>query len=125
MVLDNLFRQNTILGSAAKTATLRNEIITNNLANSDVPKFKAKAVDFEDSLIKALDKFKKTRELDMSDVRATVRHTNENYDYRIDKNNVDVDMEMVNLYQNSVKFDTLINCMQRNSARLTLALTGR
>ena len=125
MIFERMFSQNTILGYAADAASVRNDVIVNNIANNDVPGFKAKAVDFEDSLIKALERYKRTGELDLSDVRASVRHTNANLNYRIDENNVDIDLEMVNLYQNSVKYDAMITCVQSNTKRFTLALTGR
>jgi flagellar basal-body rod protein FlgB len=85
------------MGTAANAASIRNEVIVNNIANSDVPGYKAKAVDFEASLAEALDKYKKTGELDLSRVGPSIRYTNRDYDYRIDKNNVDMDLEMVNL----------------------------
>ena len=125
MIFNKILQQNSILGSAAQAASLRNEIIVNNLANADTPGFKAKAVDFEASLTEALERFKKTGELDLSAARPTIRLINENYNYRVDKNNVDVDLEMVSLYQNSIRFEAMINCSTSNSRRLTLALTGR
>lgn len=124
-MLDKMYNQSDILGAALHATSLRNEIITNNIANNDVPGFKAKKVNFEDSLINALERRKQTGVLDMSDVKPSVHYINEGYNYRIDKNNVDIELEMVNLYQNSVKFDALVNCMQSNSKRMSLVITGR
>jgi flagellar basal-body rod protein FlgB len=125
MILDAIYKQGNIIGTALQAAAVRNDVITNNLANSDVPGFKAKAVDFESSLVKAIDNFKRTGVLDLSGARPSVRTVNKHYNYRIDGNNVDVELEMVALYQNSIKYEAMINCIQRNSARLNLALTGR
>jgi flagellar basal-body rod protein FlgB len=125
LIFDAVYKQGNILSSALHAASVRNDVITNNIANADVPGFKGKTVDFEESLIKALDSFKQTGVLDLSDAKANIRVKNEEYSYRLDKNNVDIELEMVNLYQNSIKFEAMINCVQRNSARLSLVLTGR
>ena len=125
MIFDNMFRQNNILGAAAQASVVRNEVINNNIANADTPRFKANTVDFEQSLIKAIDKFKKTRKLDLSDVEPTLRPVARSFSYRIDKNNVDIELEMVALYQNLMRYEAFINITQRNSQRITLALTGR
>ncbi|MCL2707498.1 MAG: flagellar basal body rod protein FlgB [Defluviitaleaceae bacterium] len=125
MIFDAMFRQNNILGAASNAANVRNEVIVNNIANADVPGFKSKAVDFEASLAEAIDRYRQTGNLDLSGASPSIRLTNENYNYRIDKNNVDMELEMVNLYQNAIKFETFITCMQSNSKRLSMALTGR
>ena len=125
MLFDRMYVQSDILGSALHASFLRNDVIVNNLANSDTPDYKRKAVDFEASLAKALDNYKRTGELDLSNTKPTIRTIYERFNYRIDKNNVDVELEMASLYQNSIKYDTIINSIQNNSRRLSLALTGR
>ena len=125
MIFDRMFVQNDILGAAAQAASVRNEVITSNIANADTPDYKAKAVAFEESLSRAVSRYKKTRTLDLSDVTPAVHEVMKHYNYRIDKNNVDMELEMVNLYQNSVRFDALLNCAQTNSSRLSLAIGGR
>jgi len=125
MLYEKIHEQNSILGSALQAASLRNEVITNNIANDDVPRYKAKTVYFEDSLIRALDARKRTGRLDLSDARPSVRFVNQEYSYRIDSNNVDIELEMVSLYQNSIKYDAMINSVTNNSKRLNLVLNGR
>lgn len=125
MILDGIYEQGKILGAALNASSLRNDVTTNNIANADVPGYKAKAVDFEAALTSALERSERTGIFDLSDATPSVRYTNEGYNYRIDKNNVDIELEMVNLYENSVRFETMINCLQSNSKRLNLVLTGR
>lgn len=125
MIYDRMYVQNDILGAALQAASVRNDVISNNIANNDVPRYKAKTVDFEESLIKALDDKKRTGTLDLTKAEPTIRYTHENFSYRIDENNVDIELEMVNLYQNSVKYDTMINGIINNSKRLNLAISGR
>jgi len=125
MIFDRIYEQSLIMGSALRASSLRNEVIGNNIANNDTPGFKAKQVLFEDSLARALDRRVLPGDLDMSDVKTSVEFINKNFNYRIDENNVDIELEMVNLYQNSIKYEALINCVQSNSKRLALVLTGR
>jgi flagellar basal-body rod protein FlgB len=125
MIFDALYKQGNIMGAALRGTQARNDVIVNNITNNDVPGFKARTVDFEDALARAIDDYKRTGFLDVSKVEPNIRFVNEHYNFRIDKNNVDVEMEMVALYQNSIKFEAMISCVQRNSARLNLALTGR
>ncbi len=125
MLVTALNEQNEILGTALRASAIRNDVMVNNLANGDVPGYKSKTVDFELTLSDALDDWKRTGDLDLSGVKSTVRTENNNYEYRMDENNVDVEMEMVKLYQNSVKYEALINSVLNNSRRLNLAISGR
>ncbi len=125
MLVTAMNEQNDILATALRASAVRNDVMVNNLANGDVPGYKSKTVDFEASLTDALDDWQRTGELDLSGAKPMIRNTYSNYDYRIDENDVDVEMEMVNLYQNSVKYEAMINCVLNNSKRLNLAVTGR
>ncbi len=125
MIFDQLYVKNDIIGSAMRASSIRNDVIVQNIANNDLPGYKRKVVSFEKSLEQAVAKYEKTGKLDLSDVSPTVGTIHDNMNYRIDKNNVDIDTEMVELYQNSVRYDALISLVQNNSKRLALVLTGR
>ncbi len=125
MLVSAMNEQNDIMGTALRASAVRNDVMVNNLANADVPGYKSKRVDFELSLSDAIDDWKRTGDLDLSNAKPMLRSSDANYNYRIDENNVDVEMEMVNLYQNSVKYEAMINCVLNNSKRLNLAITGR
>jgi flagellar basal-body rod protein FlgB len=125
MLVTALNEQNEIMGTALRASAVRNDVMVNNLANADVPGFNSKTVDFEFTLTGALSDWKRTGELDLSGAKPMIRNRYNNYDYRIDENDVDVEMEMVNLYQNSVKYEAMVNCVLNNSKRLNLAITGR
>ncbi len=124
MLFDNMFIQNDVLGSAMQASVVRNDIINNNIANNDVPGFKKKTVDFEQYLRKELDSHKRLVDIRFDNIKPTIRMENNNYSYRIDGNNVDIEAEMVDLYQNSVKYDTLASGVINNYKRINLALTG-
>jgi len=107
LIFDSLFNQTAILGSALNGLSVRNDVHQNNIANQDTPDFKKSAVYFEESLQSALDKAQRTGELDLSRVKPATRRVRENYSYRLDGNNVDIELEMAALYQNAMKYETL------------------
>ncbi len=125
MIMDRLYTQGSILGAAAQASAIRNDVITNNIANVDTPKFKRSVVDFEKTLASALKTAGSPAELDITKVKPSTRVISEELHYRLDGNNVDIDNEMVNLYQNSIRYETLINSMMSNSKLLNLVITGR
>ena len=56
MINSNAFDYINVLDKAADAAWLRNEVISNNIANADTPGYKRQDVDFESQLSKALGK---------------------------------------------------------------------
>ncbi len=126
MIFDKLFSQSRILESSLQASSLRNEVILNNIANAETPKFKKSAVQFESLLGDALDDARKTGEaIDLSKLKPAVNVVNKGYSARLDGNNVDIEAEMVLLYENSVRYDAMINSITSNSKRNSLVLNGR
>ena len=124
MIFDSMYFQNMVIGSAMQAAIFRNEVISNNIANADTPGFKKSRVEFEDSLQNALDKISRTGERDLSGVSMRAVITHDTFNYRIDENNVDMEVEMSELYQNAARFDALVAMSQNNSRRFNLILSG-
>ena len=120
----SLFTQLNAQGSVLRTAlnghAMRNEAIVNNIANADVPGFRARRVDFEDALIDAIGNFPnpRNRNVDTSGVRPTLHFQDLGFHFRTDGNNVDIEVEMVRLYQNQMRFDTITSSIMANSQRL-------
>ena len=112
--------QGSVLRAALVGTAKRNMVISNNIANADVPRFRAQRVEFEEALINAIGRYPhpRHRRIDVSGVQPTTRFQNPGFHYRIDGNNVDIEIEMVNLYQNSMRFETIISSIQANSQRL-------
>ena len=125
MIFDSLYFQNTVIGSAMQAALLRNEVISNNIANADTPGFKKSRVEFEDSLQKALDNMKRTGAGDMGGVRMRAVTMHDTFNYRIDENNVDMETEMSDLYQNAARYDALTGMVTNNIRRFNLIVSGR
>jgi flagellar basal-body rod protein FlgB len=92
------------LERAISGATMRHEVLANNLANAETPGFQRSDVDFHSTLAQAM----KTGEA------ASIENTGfqaqrENRTLRADGNGVDVDVESANLAKNSLEYDALIS----------------
>ncbi|MDR1000691.1 MAG: flagellar basal body rod protein FlgB [Clostridiales bacterium] len=125
MILDNLFARHDILGAAMQASQFRNQVISNNIANADTPGFKKSTVLFEDTLIAVADKYNKSGEWDLSKLSARSVKLNKDFEYRLDENNVDMEVEMTGLYKNAARYDALALMLNSNTTRFNLVTAGR
>ena len=119
-----------VLDKAADAATQRNEAIANNIANIDTPGYKRQDVSFEEQLRHAL-KASKYPSLDSKVAEANL-HLNRlnprtytdipNWSYRMDKNNVDIDTENVELASNQIKYNGITNSIDSEFDNLKLVI---
>ena len=105
--------------------TVRNDVIHHNIANVDTPGFKKKAVEFETAFERALEKGKKTGVIDLSKAIPNIYVMHRHYSFRLDGNNVDIDIEMAELYKNSIKYEVLANSVINNYRMINLVSAGR
>ncbi len=114
MIKSNAFDYINVLDRAADAAWLRNEVISNNIANASTPGYKRQDVDFESQLEKALGRADaenmdhKVAALKSRELEATTHSDFSEYDYRLDENNVDIQVENVNLAKNQLKYNGLM-----------------
>ena len=126
MFTTNAFDYINILDKAADASWLRETAITNNLANVDTPGYKRQDVDFQSVLKKELghSKYtsldKKVRGLNgsLSDLNVSTYTDMENYSYRSDGNNVDVDTENVELASEQIKYEALTSSITSQFQRM-------
>ena len=127
MFSTNAFDYINVLDKAADASWLRETAITNNLANIDTPGYKRLDVDFQSVLEKELgmSKYtsldKKVRDLNrnLSELTVSTYTDSSNFSYRLDRNNVDVDTENVELASEQIRYEALtssinsqFNCMK-------------
>ncbi len=100
-------------------SSLRQEVISNNIANVNTPNFKRSTVEFEDLLAKELGMDDDGSRLKM--VRTHDKHLpfkpfgkaqpaieeDDTTTMRVDNNNVDVDIEMAGLAKNQLWYNTM------------------
>lgn len=120
----NIFDYVNVLDKAADAAWLRNDCIGNNLANVDTPGYKREDVDFKAQLKRAMSQFRyistdeKVASLKNSDLRPKSYIDYAGYSYRLDGNNVDVDVENVYLAENQIYYNGVINSITQEFQNL-------
>lgn len=130
MFTTNVFDYTNILDKAADASWMRENVITNNIANIDTPGYKRQDVDFESVLQKALGKTKyssldkKVRELnqDLGKLTTTSYTDTANYSYRLDRNNVDENTENAELASESLRYQLLTTAITNNFSRMQTVL---
>ncbi|MBP3475578.1 MAG: flagellar basal body rod protein FlgB [Lachnospiraceae bacterium] len=124
LVDTNAFDYINVLDKAADASWLRNDAISNNIANADTPGYKRQDVNFETQLAKAL---RSSRYTSMDAKVANVKMNRLNpitytdyagYSYRIDGNNVDPDTEGVYLAKNQVVYQGLTQSINQEFQNL-------
>ena len=130
MFTTNVFDYTNILDKAADASWMRENVITNNIANIDTPGYNRQDVDFESVLQKALGKTKyssldkKVRELnqDLGKLTTTSYTDAANYSYRLDRNNVDENTENAELASESLRYQLLTTAITNNFSRMQTVL---
>lgn len=114
MIHTNAFDYINVLDKAADAAWLRNDALSNNIANATTPGYKRQDVAFESELEKALGKNRyrsmdaKVAAVKTSRLKGRPYTDSANYSYRLDGNNVDIENENVMLAENQLKYRGLI-----------------
>ena len=138
-MLDQLVNAPVIdyMSRGMSAANLRHEVISNNIANVNTPKFKKSDVVFESLLAKELGLFDEQGKLEV--VRTHDRHMpipmkgrampevimDTSTTMRTDKNNVDIDKEMANLAKNQIYYNAMTKEMGSFIQKLKTTITSK
>ncbi len=128
MFSSNIYSYVDVLNKAANASWLREQTISNNISNADTPGYKRKDVDFESVLREELGNMKyitldsKIEHADLSHLDASTYVDSANYSYRIDKNNVDIDTENVELASEKIRYEALTDSMTQEFSRIKAAI---
>jgi len=123
-----------IIPNTMDALSLRQNVISQNIANYETPGYKRKYVDFENELQKALSEdsaltLKVNRDqhinntLSLGKIQPNIQIDNSK-SLRDDGNNVDPDMELVRMTQNTLKYNTLSRLMTYAIQRYETAIRG-
>lgn len=124
-MLNSVFTNNNILSSAMHATQLRNNVISHNIANVDVPGFKRSIVEFENLLQQELDQARATNSgVNFRNLVPKIHRSNETLFHRLDGNNVDIEVEMAALYQNSTRFEVMLTSTMNNYRRISTVLNS-
>lgn len=106
MINSNVFDYVNVLQKAADASWVRNDVLSNNIANVDTPGYKRQDVDFESQLKRALrsTRFKsvdaRVGAVSTIELKPRIYTDSPGFSYRLDGNNVDVDTESAQLAAN-------------------------
>lgn len=126
----NVYDYVNVLNKAADAAWMRNELMSNNIANVDTPDFKRQDIRFETELKSAIAGSKektvdaKVRHLDLDGLSPQAYTDYSTLSYRYDGNNVDIDTENVMLAENQIKYDALMTSVNQEFSNLKTAMKG-
>ncbi|WP_223820941.1 flagellar basal body rod protein FlgB [Bacillus sp. S3] len=124
-----------LLQSALNASSLRQQVISNNIANAETPGYKSKKVIFEDIFKEHL-----SNQTKFTGNRTNPRHfpigrpvevpiakivENSETIMQNNGNNVDMDEEMTNMGKNALRYDTLIEQVNSEFQQLSIAIRGR
>ncbi len=102
-------------------ASLRHDVIANNLANVNTPGFRAQEVRFEDVLAR---QWNGSQRGPITDVPATIAETVDAAD-RPDGNSVDMDREIGKLQKNALLFRMYSQVLATQLGQMRSAISGR
>lgn len=115
-MIDKIYGNSRILEKSLDACWLREEVISQNIANFDTPGYKRKTVTFEEYLAEALDT-KDRKNINVNNIDIKVSEDHSNLSMRIDGNNVDIDTEMSSLVKNSIRYNVLIQSLNAGFSR--------
>ena len=124
MIKTNAFDYINVLDKAADYSWLRNEAISNNLANADTPGYKREDVTFERELKRALTFSRyepmdsKVKHLTTDSLEPRTYKDYTDYSYRLDGNNVDPETENVILAKNQLYYQGIMSSINSEFANL-------
>ena len=123
MINSNAFDYINVVDRALDASYLRETVIANNIANVDTPYYKRKDVNFQDVLDDAIDSAKyKTIDQAVTSINTDdlnpIEYTDaENFSYRIERNNVDIDTENAELASEQLRYQALIQSANLDFSR--------
>lgn len=130
MINSNAFDYINLLDKAADASWLRNEAISNNIANVDTPGYKREDVTFQSELKRAIEySGGETMDAKVKALGNSTSHLNartykdyQGYSYRLDGNNVDNETEQAMLAKNQLMYEGLMSSISQEFKNLQTAM---
>ncbi len=127
MIGSDVYNYINVLNKAADASWVRNTVLNNNLSNVSTPDFKRSDITFEEYLKEELSSGnmwmdKAVANVNLDNLKATTYVDQKELSYRLDGNNVDVDVEEANLAQNTIRYYTLLDSITQEFSRIRMVL---
>ena len=121
-----IFGYVNVLKSAADASWLREEVLSNNIANVDTPNYKRQDVEFKTYLNSAIEQSgkpkatltQKINNVDLSNIKTRTYTDNASLSYRLDGNNVDLSTENAELASEQLNYTALIDSINNEFSRM-------
>lgn len=129
MINSNVYNYVNVLDKAADASWIRNEVISNNIANVDTPNYKRQDVEFETYLLAQLQGADSSNlgatvaRMDLDSLNSTIYTDSSLLSYRLDGNNVDIDTENVELASNQLKYQALVGSIVNEFSMIKSAMS--
>ena len=127
-MLKNSFKNIDLMKSALGGSWLKNSAITNNIANVNTPGYKRQVVNFQEVLLNKVNQSDSVNMMTTNSKHINSIHAGEpqienqtDTSYRVDNNNVDVDVENAEMAKNTIYYNTVVNEVNGQFARLKTA----
>ncbi len=125
-MLDKLFGGDRYAAQthSLEAASLRHQVISNNLANAETPNYKRQDVRFEEELAKALDhETVGSRKTGFGSIRPAVVKVG-GTSTRLDGNNVNMELEAAHLAENTLKYEVMTQSLSGYYSGLKGVING-
>lgn len=124
----------SVLNKTLDATALKEKVISNNISNINTPNYKRQYVQFDEELKNAILNENKMglettsiRHLamprELNSIRPDIKADNSR-SMREDGNNVDLDMEMAGLSENSIRYNTVVESMVKKYRMLQSVIKG-
>lgn len=117
----NIFSDVDLMNKAITATMVRKSVISQNISNVDTPGYKRKDVEFESILQKEIKK-SEGNELNLRAIEPKIYIDYSNSSYRLDGNNVDIDVEMAEEAKVSARYNALITRVNSQLGRFSTIL---
>ncbi len=103
----NIFSDINLVNKAINATLLRKDLISQNIANVDTPNYKRQDIDFESVLLREVQSAGKN-DIDINNLNAEIYTDLKNSSYRMDGNNVDIEVERSEETKVELRYNTLV-----------------
>lgn len=113
-----------VLGTSLDAASTRNDIINHNIANVNTPNYKRKDIRFETELKHAFARASedtvdaRVKNLDLKALTPEIYTDYAELSFRYDGNNVDINNENAILAKNQIKYNGMMDLLNKNFSQL-------
>lgn len=126
-MLKNSFGKIDLINKAMNASWMKNQAISNNIANVNTPNYKRETVKFEEMLQNSIQSQMtrtNSKHMPVTNNVNPIVEKDRNTTFRRDGNNVNIDTEMAELAENQIKYNALTTELNATLKRLRTAIKG-